>query len=91
MMNENQEWVDLVLETLSFYEPMSLEKIILDIDSERIKDCDDFNKELLENILKELVSYKLVKDKKIDGEKTWVKVFRHKRSWWQRLFTFFDK
>lgn len=90
-MSESEKWVDLVLETLSFYEPMSLEKIILDIDSERIKDCDDFNKEMLENILNELVSKKLVKEKKLEGEKNWVKVFRHKRNWWQRLLTYFSK
>jgi hypothetical protein len=89
-MNSNkQEIYDLLLETLSFYEPMSLEKIIMDIDSDRAKGINDFNKETLELALTSLQSEKLLNlIKSHDDQKTWIKVFKRKRSWWQRLWPF---
>ena len=38
----NKDKVNLVLETLSFFEPMSLEKIILDFDKTKIEKMKDF-------------------------------------------------
>ena len=50
----NKERVNLVLETLSFFEPMSLDKIILDFDKSVIEKMPDFTSDELEKILKYL-------------------------------------
>lgn len=75
---------ELILETLSFLEPMSTESLILDFDSDRLQQFPDFNKETLEQKLKSLVKKKKVK--LIKGkEPTYIKLMP-KRSWWKRFF-----
>lgn len=76
---------ELVLVTLSFFEPMTFSKIILDFDSELIRDFPDFDKEQLQSIINKLESKKLIKRVTIDKEIGWIRV-RPKRSWWKRLF-----
>ena len=61
MDSSEQEKYDLLLETLSFYEPMSLEKIIIDIDAVKAKKISNFNKEALEVALNHLIEQKLIK------------------------------
>jgi hypothetical protein len=86
--NNRAEINDLLLETLSFYEAMSLEKIIMDIDSRRAKEIENFNKETLEQALNDLKKKKLLKIITENKQKAWIKVFKSKRPWWVRLFLF---
>ena len=86
--DKDLDTTNLVLETLSFYEPMTMEKIILDIDSDQIKNDNDFTKERLDTILVELCKKNIIKLEVIEDQKTWIKVFKHKRSWWKRLLSF---
>ena len=89
MDSSEQEKYDLLLETLSFYEPMSLEKIIIDIDAVKAKKISNFNKEALEVALNHLIEQKLIKQISVNKQKTWIRGFKRKRPWWKRLFWFF--
>ena len=79
MDSSEQEKYDLLLETLSFYEPMSLEKIIIDIDAVKAKKISNFNKEALEVALNHLIEQKLIKQISVNKQKTWIRVFKRKR------------
>lgn len=85
--DDNEQMYDLLLETLSFYEAMSLEKIIMDIDGERAKEIKNFNKETLQLALGHLHKKKLLKIIVENDQNTWLKIFKSKRAWWQRLFS----
>jgi hypothetical protein len=87
--DDNEKIYELLLETLSFYEAMSLEKIIMDIDGERAKEIKDFNKETLILALGHLKHKKLLKVIVENDQNTWLKVFKSKRSWWQKLLPFY--
>lgn len=75
---------ELILETLSFLEPMSVERLILDFDSDRLQQFPDFDKETLENKLKALVKKKRVKVIK-GAENSYIKLMP-KRPWWKKFF-----
>ncbi|MCP4915157.1 MAG: hypothetical protein GY909_18705 [Oligoflexia bacterium] len=85
-MSSRQEKIDsLVLQVLSFYEPMSFEKILLDMPDDRIAEIEDFNREDLDKALEKLVKKKLAKlsygEKK---EKFWLRQIP-KRSIFSRM------
>lgn len=79
----------IVLETLSFFEPMSLEKIIIDTNSEDAKSNKDFTHEALLNVLNELVKNKKVKTYKINGDLHWQRIFPQKNIFKRILSRFF--
>lgn len=75
---------DLILEALSFYDKMSLNDIIMNLDDEKIQEMPYFNMLVLEERIK-----KLVKKKYIVRSKHY-KEFRYQRQvpprpFWQRL------
>ena len=84
-METNTNLENLVLMTLSFFEPMTFSQIILDFDNEQLKNFPQFDKETLQEILEILRKKKLIKEVKIDKEIGWIKVQR-KRVWWKRIF-----
>jgi transcription initiation factor IIE alpha subunit len=81
----NTKLENLVLATLSFFEPMTFSQIILDFDSDLLKDFPNFDKEQLQDIINLLEKKKLIKRVTIDKERGWLRV-HPKRSWWKRLF-----
>ena len=81
----NTKLEELVLVTLSFFEPMTFSQIILDFDSDLLKDFPDFDKEQLQEIINSLERKKLIKKLTIDKEMGWIRVLP-KRSWWKRFF-----
>jgi hypothetical protein len=83
---ENLELEELVLGTTSFFEPMTLSKIILDFDDKKLLNFPDFDKEQLIQIIKYLEKKKKLKKVTIDKEVGWVKV-QPKRSWLKKLFS----
>ncbi len=87
-MNKDEDLIALILSTLSFYEPMTLEKIILDLDSESLSRYPQFGRDHLEEILGQLVRQKSIKMKKIEGDRTWIRLFPNKSLWqkWKSLF-----
>ena len=77
---------EIILVTLSFYESLRWEQIILDLDDHFLKTHEDFSKEDLEKVLASLVKKKLVKKNKGD-EPSWIRLFP-KKSLWQKIKSF---
>lgn len=73
---------DLVLSTLSFYEPLSITRIILDMDLRNIEEV--FSLEELEVILKDLEKRKVLEVKGKGNDKLYLKKFP-KRSLIKRI------
>ena len=73
-MNSTMTIDDFVLSTLSFYEPMTFSRIILDFKSEDLMAYPALDKEMLSDILKKLEKKKLVKTVQIDKERGWIRV-----------------
>lgn len=86
-MDQNQELENLLLSTLSFYEPMSFSKIVFDIDTEVLKSYPNFDKDQMLLILKSLEKRGLVKKTGEAAEAQWQRIHK-KRSIWKRLFPF---
>lgn len=87
---EEKSLEDLLLATLSFYEDMSFEKLILDFDSEVIKNSPQLTREEVENALKRLVQKKLVKEIEDASGKSWIKLFP-KKSLFEKMKRYFKK
>jgi hypothetical protein len=85
MMDTNQGLEDLILSTLSFYEPMSFSKIVFDFDSEILKNYPQFDKDQLLLILKSLEKRGMVRSLQKDGEAQWIRIHK-KRPFWKRFF-----
>ena len=89
MGDRNEKVEELVLETLSFYEPMSFELILLDMPRERILDIPNFNREDLEKALSSLKESKKIKELSLNSknEICWIKVFP-KKGLIKRIYSF---
>lgn len=84
-MDKNQEIEDLILSTLSFYEPMSFSKIVFDMDTELLKKFADFDKDQMLLVLKGLEKRGLVKKTGEGSEAQWQRIHK-KRPFWKRFF-----
>lgn len=84
-MDKAQELEDLILSTLSFYEPMSFSKIVFDIDTDVLKSYPDFDKEQMMLILTSLEKRAMVKKTGAGSESQWQRVHK-KRPFWKRFF-----
>lgn len=69
---------ELILTTLSFYEPLRWEQIILDLDESFLKVNPNFSKEDLEGVLITLEKKKLIK-KQGKKDPLWLRKFPKKR------------
>jgi benzoyl-CoA reductase/2-hydroxyglutaryl-CoA dehydratase subunit BcrC/BadD/HgdB len=85
MEKKFRELEDLILSTLSFYEPMSFSKIVFDIDTEVLKSYPDFDRDQMMKILKSLEERKLVKKTGAGLEAQWQRIHK-KRPFWKRFF-----
>lgn len=83
-MNDQKKLIDLVLVTLSFFEPMTFSQIILDFDEVKLLDFPDFDKEQLQKIINELEKKKILKKVIIDKEIGWIKI-QPKKSWLKKI------
>ena len=72
-----------ILETLSFFDPMSLEQIILDFDESVVIQHPNFTKVELSQLLAELKKRRVVKVIKQEGETLWVKCYKKRKKWYQ--------
>lgn len=86
-MDQAQELENLILSTLSFYEPMSFSKIVFDIDTDVLKNYPNFDKEQMLLILKSLEKRGLVQKTGEATEAQWQRIHK-KRSLWKRFFPF---
>lgn len=76
---------DLILSTLSFYEPMSFSKIVFDIDTNVLKSLPDFDRDQMLLILSSLEKRGLVKAFGEGADKEWQRIHK-KRPFWKRFF-----
>ncbi len=74
----------LILEALSFYEPMSYAQIIFELKADEIQELPDFTDEKMKLILDSLVKRKLIKKLDFNGEVKWVKTLPQER---KNMFT----
>lgn len=82
---------DLILEVLSFYDPMTYAQIVFELDSNELKKRPHINQETLPQILKALVKAKKVKVVEGKGEVRWLRVLpSRQKKWWRRFFPFLD-
>jgi hypothetical protein len=86
-MDQSQELENLLLSTLSFYEPMSFSKIVFDIDTDVLKKYPNFDKEQMLLILRSLEKRGVVQKTGEGTETQWQRIHK-KRSLWKRLFPF---
>jgi hypothetical protein len=84
-MDQSQELENLLLSTLSFYEPMSFSKIVFDIDTEVLKAYPNFDKDQMLLILKSLEKRGIVQKTGEGTETQWQRIHK-KRPFWKRLF-----
>lgn len=84
-MDKSQELEDLILSTLSFYEPMSFSKIVFDMDTDVLKQLPEFDKNQLLLILESLEKRGLVKIYGKGTEAQWQRIHK-KRSFWRKFF-----
>ena len=66
---------ELILESLSFYTPLTIDQIILDLDHKEIKNIPEFNLDILEDRIKFFVKTKRVKVLKSNKRVTFIKLF----------------
>ncbi len=78
-MHNKKSSEHLILEVLSFYEPMSYAQIIFELKSEDLQDRPDFTDEQMKIILESLVKRKLVKKLDHKSEVMWVKTLPQER------------
>ncbi len=83
-----QQLKDHLLETLSFFECMSLEKIILDLDEKIVKEFPEFTKDKLEALLRELEQDRIIKSYRLEKDLCWKKIDKTRRTWSQRIRAF---
>lgn len=84
--NESEEIREKVLETLSFYNDYSWERLIVEFDEEFLREHPEFAKEDLESHLKTLKKLGLVVTSRSDkGEILYRRILK-KRPWWKRFF-----
>lgn len=84
-MDKAKEIEDLILSTLSFYEPMSFSKIVFDMDTELLKKYPQFDKDQMLLVLNSLEKRALVKKSGEGNEAQWQRVHK-KRPFWKRFF-----
>lgn len=71
--------------TLSYLEPMHLDKIYLELSSDFLKDYPEFKGEHLAQALIEMVNSKEAKCVDFNGHKAWIRVFPSDRTMKKRL------
>lgn len=87
MSRFNLELEEKLLETLSFFSPMTLEQIYLDFDEDFLLENHTYNFEDLMCSLKKLEKNKKIKSIGEGKEKTWIRVYP-KKSFLSKLLGF---
>ena len=76
---------ELILESLSFYTPLTLDQIILDLDHNKIQNIPEFSLDILEKRIKFFVKTKKVKVLKSKHEVTFIKLYPRKKTFLKRF------
>ena len=70
---------ELILGSLSFYTPLTLDQIILDLDPKQVKSIPEFNLDILEKRIKFFIKAKKIKVSKSKNQVTYIKIFPRRR------------
>ncbi len=84
-MLDMEKLQEMLLETLSFFSPMSAQMIILDFDREKIDSMRELTLEDLEKSLSIMVKKGLVRRTKSGEDIAWQRVFLKRKPWWRRF------
>ncbi len=91
-MNQEKELEDLILQTLSFYEPMSFSKIVFDMDTELLKTYPDFDRDKMLSILTKFEKAGLVQKQGEGTESLWIRTLKPRsQSLFKKIKMFFIK
>lgn len=80
-MQEEKSREQLILKTLSFFEPMNYAQIIFELNHDELRDHPDFTDEDLKEVLKILVKKKQIILIEKDGEKYWQRKMPRRSRW----------
>ena len=80
----SKEIEEIILEAMSFYEPMAKDKIILDLDDYKITEVNEFSLEEFEEVFIRLLKEKRIKEIKKGDQITYLRVFP-KRSFFKKI------
>ena len=80
---------ELILESLSFYTPLTIDQIILDLDHKKVKSIPELNLDTFEKRIKFFVKTKKVKVLKSDNQVAFIKLFPKRKSSLVRFFLYF--
>ena len=83
-MEHALELENLILSTLSFYEPMSFSKIVFDIDADVLKSYPNFDRDQMLLILDSLEKRGQVVKTGKDSEAQWQRIHK-KSSLWEKI------
>lgn len=75
MISKDQEIIDEILKTLSFFEPMTLEFIFLDFDDEFLMKFKRFSINELKEYIQFLQDENIITLQEIEGQKAWIKTY----------------
>ena len=67
-MKKNEELEILILETVSFFEPMDIEKILIDMDSQKVLAFPELDYGMLQKKLKDMVKKGILVSQERDGK-----------------------
>lgn len=95
-MDHTQELENLILQTLSFYEPMSFSKIVFDMDSNLLKTYPDFDRDKMLLILEKFEKNGLVKRSGEGSDSIWIRTLKPRprnsvQKWKDAIQTFLKK
>ncbi|MCK5073786.1 MAG: hypothetical protein KAQ98_10200 [Bacteriovoracaceae bacterium] len=76
----------ILLKILSFYEPLTIEKILLEIDSDEISSMPHLTMEDLEQVLLKMKKQGRLKCRGKGRDRSWLRINPGRISWWRRIF-----
>ena len=81
---------NIILEAISFYDPLTKDKIILDLDEYKITEVNEFSLEEFEVCFSKLLKEGKIKQVKVGPDMAFLRVFPKRRSWFiQKIINFF--
>ena len=80
---------ELILESLSFYTPLTIDQIILDLDDKKVKNIPELDLDAFEKRIKFFVKTKKVKVLKSDNRVAFIKLFPKRKLSLARFFLHF--
>jgi hypothetical protein len=86
LTHQQEKLAELLLQTLSFYEAYTLERLLIEIDKDFVEEHEKLTLEDLELVLKVLSKRQSIKiSKNLHKEKIYQRAYYPKRSFWKKF------